>query len=148
MQYTPHDKYINFLIKHKLYNEQVLKYIDEFAIRFNYYDENQRDYPTSTFPVKDIDGRIIGIRIIIPIIDDNITTVLNIQEYIKASIYCSQIGNIAEDTNAQIELALQILYTKLYIAENQTEELQQLEEAINKDEREECKKALELAGTL
>lgn len=80
--------------------------------------------------------------------DNDITVILNIQEYIKISLYYGQIGNIAEEPNAQIILALQLLFTKLYISENQTEELQQLKEAINKDEREECKEALELAETL
>lgn len=149
MKYTPYEKYINFLKKHNIYKKEVLMYIREFVIYFDYHNENERSYPTSTLPVIDKQKKVIGVQTILPLISDDITTILNIQEYIKASIYYNQIGTIMKkEPNHQIAMILQILYTKLYISEHQTEELKKLEKSINEDEREECKVALYLSDVL
>ena len=84
MKYTPYEKYINFLKKHNIYNEELLMYIREYATYFDYYNENEKNYPTSTFPVIDKQKKVIGIRTVIPVITDDITIILNIKEYIKA----------------------------------------------------------------
>ena len=126
---TPYEKFKNFLKKHSIYNEKIINYIQENTIVIDYNDEEYRSY-ISTVPVIGKDNRLKAIKSILPYINNDITILININEYVKALIYYQRLGkyfNIKEE----IEI-LPLFYERLYILENETEELRQYKQYLDK----------------
>lgn len=118
---TYYNKYINFLIKHNLYNEEVLEYIRNNSIKFDYRDEEQREF-IGCFYITDKKEKIKKINICVPIIDSDITVLINIHEYIHLFILYQHLNkNFLRDTDEEM---LPILYEMLYFLDNPSKELE------------------------
>ncbi len=74
------DKFILFLKKYNLYNEEIFNYIESRTKRFDYSDISLSFF--GCFPILDDNNRLIDIRMCVPYIDSDITRSINIHEYI------------------------------------------------------------------
>ena len=127
MNNTPYEKFINFLLKHNIYNKNVMAYTRENTIFIDYSNKEYRSF-ISTVPVIGKDKRLKSIKSILPHINDDITILININEYVKALIYYQRLEKYF-NINEEIEI-LPLFYERLFIAENPTEELQKYKENL------------------
>lgn len=114
-------KYINFLIKHNIYDEEVLKYIRRNSIVFDYREEDKRDF-IGCFYITDKNNRVKKIKLCIPIMNSEISVLINIHEYIHLFIL-HQYLNKKYQNNNDTEI-LPILYELLYYLDNPSNELE------------------------
>ena len=123
-----YNKFIGFLDKHNLYDKDILKYFQSNSLIFDYSNEEFRDFIGCYYSF-DKSERLIKIKACVPYIYDDKTILINIHEYIHFYLLYKKIGKkfiIGLDSEA-----LPILYEKIYILENPSEELLSYEEYLN-----------------
>lgn len=116
-----YNKYINFLIKHNIYNEEILEYMRRNSIKIDYRDKEKRDF-IGCFYSTDRNNRITKINLYVPFIDSDITVLINIHEYIHLYILYQYL-NKKYQQNKEEEI-LPILYEHLYFLDNLSKELE------------------------
>ena len=91
-----YEKYITFLKKHNIYNENIINHMNLYCTYFDYIDEEKRDF-IGCFYTEDKYNRINKIHAFIPHIDSDITLLINLHEYIHLVILHDHLGkNIKE----------------------------------------------------
>ncbi len=143
-----YQKFIEFLKRHNLYNEEILNYWKNNRIIFDYREEEKRDLIGCYYAFKN--NILTKINLIVPIMNDDKTVLINIHEYIHLYLLYDKIGKkckINEDKEV-----LPIFYERLYIHENPTKELQEYYEYLNsfimKEKTKEYLIALEISDIL
>ena len=90
-----YEKFINFLKKHNLYDEEVIQYWTKNKISFDYLEEESRCLIGCYYK---IENKILTkISLIVPFIDNDKTVLINIHEYAHALELYSELGKIYED---------------------------------------------------
>lgn len=120
-------KFIEFLKKHNLYDEELYKYWWDNTIRFDYLNEDGRYFINTYYMFKD--GYLVKISAVLPFIDSDITILINIHEYVHMFLLYKKIGkrcNIDKDCEV-----LPILFERIYIEENNTPDLNKYFDYIN-----------------
>lgn len=114
-------KFIDFLKRHDLYNQEIFKYIEENIERFDehynelmlirgiYYNYNDNE-------------ELKNFKLCVPYIDNEKTAFLNLGPYIKAIHAYPKLGKKYKQ-NAEIEIIV-MYYEKLFISETKNKELE------------------------
>lgn len=122
-----YQKFINFLKEHHLYDEQMYEYWYINSIRFDYREEEKRDF-ISTF-YKYNKKKLDKIWSIVPFIDNDITVLINIHEYVHFVVLYNKLGkkcNIKKDCEV-----LPLFFEKIYINENNNLKLLEYYDYLN-----------------
>lgn len=113
-------KFIDFFKTLGLYNEIIFKYIYENTERFSYYDEEKMNI-RGFYPIFFKKKELIGFKLYLPFIENEITAFMNIRPYIQAIHAYTKIGTKYK-TNAESEM-LAMYYEKLYLNQNPNEQI-------------------------
>ncbi len=105
------EKFINFLKKSELYNEEVLDYIKYRTTRVDYRQDGSGDF-IGCFPIV-IDGLVQDIWLCVPKMVDDISVSINIHEYVHLLRAYKSLGKRPVD-NEYSEL-LPIMYEFAYL---------------------------------
>lgn len=123
-----YQKFINFLKKHNLYNEEVLTYWKNNKMSFDYREEEQRDLIGVYYKFKT--NILERIQLIVPFIDNDKTVLINIHEYIHLLLLYPYINKkCVIDKDKEV---LPFYFERLYIEENNTEELKEYYQYLNR----------------
>lgn len=143
-----YQKFITFLKEHNLYEEQMYKYWYDNSIRFDYLEEEARDFISTYYKFNK--GKLVKIWSIVPFVDNDITTLINIHEYVHFYLIYDRLGKKCK-INKDCEV-LPIFFEKIYVNENESPELlnyyDYLNEVIEKNVDDKYKLALELMDDL
>lgn len=121
-------EFINFFKKHNLYDEEMFNYIRNNSILIDYREIDKRIF-IGCYYISDNDGILRQIKICVPIINNQITTLINIHEYIHAITlykYLNKKGTIEKEDET-----LPMLFELLYVLENPNKELHEYLNTIN-----------------
>ena len=118
MKYNP--AIIDFFKRHNMYDEEMFNYLQENTIMIDFKDPDQRGF-IGCFYVQDKKGRLTKIVLNIPYVYDYKTALINIHEITHGIENYKKLGKKFKKDNT-VE-ALPILYEKIYIMENDNEEL-------------------------
>ena len=120
-------KFVDFLKHHYLYDEEIFDYWEKHKINFDYREEEQRDFIGCFYSLRN--NILEKIRLIVPFIDDDKTLLINIHEYVHLFLMYPKLNKkclLGMDREV-----LPILYERIYIKENSTEELLAYYEYLN-----------------
>ena len=119
-------KFIDFFQRQNLYNKKMFDYFMNNSILFDYRDEDYHPFIGCFYLTKN--KKINKISLVVPYIDSDVTTLINIHEYTHAIILYNHLGKIyEEDISSE---ALPMFYERLYFEENKDNE--SLRKHINK----------------
>ena len=121
-------KFIDFLKKYNIYDEETINYWKENRILFDYRDEEKRWLIGCYYEYKN--DRLEKISLAVPFIDNDITNLINIHEYIHLLLLYNNLGK--KYYPGDEKEVLPFLYELLYIKENKTEELINYHKFLNK----------------
>lgn len=113
-------KFIEFLKKHGIYDEEVIRYYREHWELFEYLDVEERINMGTNYIIRN--GYLEEIKAIVPIMNNDITVLINVHEYIHVLMNYKKINQPVKIKTKDHEV-LPIFYEKLYVKENSTEEL-------------------------
>lgn len=123
------NKFFEFLHNHNIYDDKVYKYYLNNANNFDYYNEDMfRSYIGCSF----ITSKNKILKQIIPIVPypvDDITTLINIHEYVH-TLGCYDKINKRFKSSVSDEI-LPIFYEKLFVLENNNTKLNNYEEFLD-----------------
>ena len=120
---------IDFFKRHNLYDEELFKYLEKNAMMIDYRDEDQRAM-IGCFYVLDEKEILKKIQVNVPYVYDDITAMINVHELVHGIEAYQRIGKkFKKDLTTE---ALPILYEKLFILENPSEELIKYGEYLDK----------------
>lgn len=125
MNNSHYEKFINFFKSKNLYDENIFRYIRENSLLFDYRDEDYRPFIGTYIAIRN--KQLHFLRLIVPYINDDITTLINIHEYSHA-IYYIRSKNKYSDLEAEL---IAITYENLYISENPSSQLTKYQEKLN-----------------
>jgi len=115
-----YNEFINFFKKHEIYDENTFAYIQENKVTFDYRDEEKRSQIGCYQTIRN--GILTNITIYVPFINNTKTLLINIYINMHAIQLCKQLGKrINNNSNNEV---LSMLYEKIYVRENPTEELE------------------------
>ena len=120
--------FIKFFKRHNLYNEEIFNYLKNNSTLIDYLDTDARS--SIGYHVFNQNNRLQSINLCVPFINNQITILINIHEYLHGLILYQYLGKkyqIGPDTET-----LPILYESIYISENPTQQLQDYLNNINK----------------
>lgn len=117
---NPYISFVNFLIKHNIYDDEAFTYIRNNTTYFDYRDEDKR--PSIGYYYFTDGLKITRIELCVPFIRDEITTIINVHEYIHGFSLYKKIGKRFKLENDSEVLPL--LYEKIYLSENPNEQLE------------------------
>ena len=129
MENNYYEKYINFLKKYNLYNEEIIKYIRRNSTPIDYLEEELRCL-IGCYYTYDKNKRLKKINITVPYFKSEITTLINIHEYIHVYIAYPYLYKKYKITKEEEMLAL--LYEQLYYLDNQTPYLKEAIDILNR----------------
>lgn len=110
---------IDFFKRHNLYEEEMFKYLSENSMMVDYLDEEQRAF-IGCFYILNKRGILDRIQLNIPYVYNDETALINIHEIVHGILYYQKLGKkFKKDITVE---ALPMLYEKLYILENPSEE--------------------------
>lgn len=115
-----YNKFISFLKRHNLYDQEIFNYFWDEAIFFDYRDEWKRSF-IGCFYLFDNVHHLKKMRVFVPFINDDITILINIHEYVHLFMLYRKLGKrvkIGDD----VEI-LAMYYERIYLLENPTQEL-------------------------
>ena len=143
-----YQKFIDFLKKHNIYDENIVRLWQENSIHFNYMEEEKRDLIGCYYIFKN--NILTKINLIVPFIEDEKTVLINVHEYIHFYLLYHKIG---KKCNLELDKeTLPILFEKIYVEENDSKELntyyQYLIKRIKENPQKEYIIALELLDPL
>lgn len=121
-------KFIDFFKKHNLYDETIFKYIRENAILFDYLEEEKRPF-IGCYYNYDKNKCLSKITVVVPIINDERTLLINIHEYTHAIIIYNKLGKKYK-IEKDIEM-LPMLYERIYLEENKKKALEKYVQGLN-----------------
>ena len=139
---TYYNNFVNFFKKHNLYNEEMFKYIQKNTTHFDYRDEDQRAF-IGCYYTYDKQRILKKIKVCVPFINNQITLLINIHEYIHAIELYKNIGKKYEQKDT--EETLPMLYELLYYLENPNKELEAYLTELNKKITKKSSKAYQIA---
>lgn len=113
-------KFLNFLKRHNLYDEEKYSYLKQNSSKVDI--KINQDFIGCYFN-KDEQNRIIKIRLIIPILENDITVMLAIHEYVHGYIMLDKINTT--DIEEDEEEVLPMFYEYLYYLENRNKEIEE-----------------------
>lgn len=147
MEYHP--KVINFFKKHNMYDERLFKYLKENSTLLDYAYEEQR-FMIGCFYILDKHNILRGLRLNLPYVTDEKTALINIHELTHGIENYYKMGKkFKKDITIE---TLPLLYEKLYILENPSEELitygKYLDNLIEETSEKEYKYALKVREEL
>ena len=125
MYYT---KFVEFLKSHNLYDEEIYKYWYDNSMRFDYRVEEGRDFINTYYKFEN--GYLVMIYSFLPFIDNDVTILINIHEYIHTYVMYDKLGKkcrIGKDCEI-----LPMLFEKLFVKENSNDELLNYYNYLNK----------------
>lgn len=124
-----YNKFIDFFERHELYNKETFDYLRTHSILFDYRDTDHRPFIGCFYTTKN--GKLEKINLVVPYIDSDITTLINIHEYTHAiTVFPYMHKSFTEDNACEI---LPLLYERIYLEENKdNEKLREHITAINK----------------
>ena len=108
------DKFINYLKKTEIYNEELLNYLKDNT-KVIEYSEDANDF-IGTFPQVDENNILTGIKMCVPKMTNDITVGMNIHEYVHAlMLYRNLNKEYVEDNQAEL---MPTFYELNYYKEN------------------------------
>ncbi len=121
-------KFIEFLKEHGIYDEEVVKYYREHWELFDYLDVEKRINMGTNYIIRN--GQLEEMRVVVPIMNNDITVLINVHEYIHVLTNYNKINHRAKIKTKDHEV-LPIFYEKVYVKENPTEELMEYHNLLN-----------------
>ena len=138
-----HPKIIDFYQKHNMYDKKIFEYLEYNTTLIDYDYEEERDL-IGCFYVLNKKEILRDIKLVIPFVSDEMTSIINIHEITHGIENYYKMGKIFQK-DLTIE-TMPLLYEKLYILENPTKKMIQcgkyLDSMITKDSPEEYRFAL------
>ena len=125
MNINYYQKFIDFFERHELYDKETFDYLKNNTQLFDYRDTDQHGFIGCFYLTKK--GILQKINLILPFIDSDITTLINIHEYTHGIIAYKKINSIL--TENIVNETLPLLYERIYLEENKDNE--NLREHIN-----------------
>ncbi len=129
-----YNNFINFFKRHNLYDEEIFDYLRENSFMFDYRDDDYRPFTGCNYIIKN--GYLDKINLVVPFFDNDITSLINVHEYVHGIISYNYLGkkySIGNDAEV-----LPMMFEKLYILESNNPELmdygKSLDSMISKDD--------------
>ena len=123
-----YQKFINFLKEHHLFNEEIFDYWNQNKILFDYLDDEKRIFIGCYYQYEH--NYLTKISLIVPFLDDDKTTLINIHEYVHLFSLYHKIGKKCKiDDSCEV---LPFLFERIYIRENQSKELLEYYDFLNR----------------
>lgn len=130
MANSAYTKFIDFFKRHNLYDEKIFNYLRENSVMFDYRDEDSRPF-IGCYYTYSKDDKLKKISLCVPFIDDDITILINIHEYIHGILMYNKIGY---KYKAGIDCeVLPMLYERIFVEETQNEKLKEYLKYLNKN---------------
>lgn len=152
MSNTLYRNFINFFVKYNLYDEEMFNYIRSNSEIFNYLDKDMRMFIGSFALI--VDSKLDEIKLFVPMIKDEETLLINVNEYVKAILMYKYLGkdNFDKYYNRTTSIAIGLLYQKLYLYDNPSKEgmvyMRKLEESFLNGNDDDYKNALNIHNEL
>ena len=109
-----YSKFIDFFERHNLYDKEVFDYLHRNSVLFDYRDDDMRPFIGSSCTLKN--GKVDKVVLCVPFIDNDITTLINIHEYVHGLLFYQNIGKKLNNMDS-IEI-LPMFYERLFLNEN------------------------------
>lgn len=113
-----YNKFIDFFERHELYDKEIFDYLRAQSILFDYRDIDLRSRIGFFFLAEK--GILREINLVLPFIDSDVTTVINIHEYTHGIIACKYINRVIKEDI--VSETLPHLYERIYLEENKDNE--------------------------
>lgn len=123
-----HPGIIEFFKRHNMYDEEMFNYLQDNSMMIDYKDPDERGF-IGCFYVQDKKERLTKIILNIPYVYNAETALINIHEITHGIEHYKELGKKFKK-DATVE-ALPILYEKIYIMENDSEELRKYGEYLD-----------------
>ena len=125
------EKFIEFLKKSELYNEEVLDYIEYRTTHVDYKEKGAMDF-VGCYPILE-DGIVKDIWLCVPNMVDDISISINIHEYVHLLRVYKSLGKKFEES--EYEELLPVMYEFAFLEDvGNTEYLEKYKEDIKDDE--------------
>lgn len=125
------EKFIEFLKKSELYNEDVLDYIEYRTTYVDYKEKGAMDF-VGCYPILE-DGMVKDIRLCVPNMVDDVSVSINIHEYVHLLRIYKSLGK--KFVESEYEELLPIMYEFAFLEDvGNTEYLEKYKEDIKDDE--------------
>ena len=86
-----YNKFINFFKEQNLYNEEMFTYFGNNSILFDYRDEDYHPFIGCFYLTKD--NKVTKISLVVPYLNSEVSTLINIHEYTHAIILYKHLNN-------------------------------------------------------
>lgn len=125
------NKFFIFIYDNGIYDQEVYKYYLNNAFIFDYYEQNMFKSSIGCSLIIDKDTDILlGIKPIVPAMVDDITTLINIIEYVHTLCLYNKINKKYKDSVTSEVLPM--YYENLFVMENESKELQKFKADLDK----------------
>ena len=112
------EKFINFLKKSELYNEEFLNYLNDRTLITNHFEENKDII--GTYPILDEKNILKDIKICIPKLYNDIEVGVYINEYVTALMLYRNLNK--EYKKHELDRIIPTYYELIYLKENNQED--------------------------
>lgn len=127
-------RFIDFFKEYNLYDDEAFKYLLKNATMFDYLDDELRPY-IGCFCVKDKrKGKLQKIMLVVPFIDNDITALINVHEFMHGFIAYKRLGKKFDANSDDIEMlsmAVEKMYSEKYLSESLTKYEEKLDKSID-----------------
>lgn len=142
-------KFIDFLKKHNIYDEEIVEYFNDHSTRFDYLEDEYREF-IGIYYLFDKTNTLKGLNIVVPYINNDKTILINVHEYIHLYMLYDKLDKFC--VLGKDREVLPIFFERVFINENPTEELinyqQEINQSIYDNDQEEYLLALRLSDEL
>lgn len=133
---------IEFFKRHNMYDEEIFNYLQKNSIMIDYNDPEQKDF-VGCFYILDKNDILKDLKLSLPYVNNEKTMLISIHEITHGIENYMKIGKkFIKDITIE---SLPLLYEKLYIIENPSEELIKYSEYLDKLITDECDKEYKFA---
>ncbi len=125
-----HSKIVDFFRRHNMYDPKVFEYLKSNSSFVDYRDPDTRCFIGCFYIENKKTGRLVDLKLVLPYVTDDITALINIHEITHGIENYPKRGKRFKK-GITIE-ALPLLYEKLYILENPSQELEAYGEYLDR----------------
>lgn len=130
MKVNYYNKFIDFFVKHNLYDKKIFDYIWDRCSFFDYLEDEYRSQ-IGVYYIFDKNKKLVDFNLIVPFIDSKKTILINIHEFIHAIAAYYKLGKrLVLDDSCEVN---SLFFEKVYILENYSDDIDKFLNKLNQD---------------